>query len=163
MLQLDSGQCFNFISSLCVSNFTLNVRNGWVVDISYVFKPELFCMLWYLNIISSRWFQRPSAKELLKHRFIRNARKSPRLLERIRCVVFVISMIQTFLMKCGYSIWSWHWWCKYPYGLFSDIRISSNEPKKTELWFSWYFMSRIQNLWHRGIGKFLKLPDLDIN
>lgn len=32
------------------------------------------------------WFQRPNAKELLKHRFIRNARRSPRLLERIRCV-----------------------------------------------------------------------------
>ncbi|KAJ6966400.1 germinal center kinase 1 isoform X1 [Populus alba x Populus x berolinensis] len=28
--------------------------------------------------------QRPTAKELLRHRFIRNARKSPRLLERIR-------------------------------------------------------------------------------
>ncbi|CAI0441464.1 unnamed protein product [Linum tenue] len=28
--------------------------------------------------------QRPSAKELLKHRFIRNVRKSPRLVERIR-------------------------------------------------------------------------------
>jgi hypothetical protein len=37
-----------------------------------------------LSYNSSLYFQRPNAKELLKHRFIKNARKSPKLLERIR-------------------------------------------------------------------------------
>jgi RNA-binding protein YhbY len=36
------------------------------------------------SLIQVLYFQRPSAKELIKHRFIKNARKSPKLLERIR-------------------------------------------------------------------------------
>lgn len=38
-------------------------------------------------------FQRPSAKELIKHRFIKNARKSPKLLERIRFDAFSLQQL----------------------------------------------------------------------
>lgn len=45
--------------------------------------------------------QRPSAKELLKHRFIRNARKTPHLLEKIRCSdTLCISFTNQYILSC---------------------------------------------------------------
>jgi hypothetical protein len=53
----------------------------------------------------SHFLQRPSAKELLKHRFIKNARKTAKLLERIRFVVYII--IKNWLNDSVFLTGSW--------------------------------------------------------
>ncbi|KAG6756425.1 hypothetical protein POTOM_039853 [Populus tomentosa] len=55
------------------------IRRRILTIVNVVEKDPVFTALCKQSLVG-----RPNAKDLLKHRFIRNARKSPRLLERIR-------------------------------------------------------------------------------
>jgi hypothetical protein len=69
------------------------IHFSWYGNVNLIFlllAEPLFAFLYFEFPFIK--FQRPNAKDLLKHRFIRNARKSPRLLERIRCDILLLSI-----------------------------------------------------------------------
>lgn len=88
-------------NSSCLSKLFWCVLDEVVISSQYCIWIFLFFKNFFLKFLLL-WLQRPSARELLKLRFIRNARKSPRLQERIRCGVLLWSHYLSIFASCGF-------------------------------------------------------------